>query len=204
MSGQQSGHVGLRGTSQSVCSWWWRLSDGSGPSDPPTSATPHTQTGWPQSGPGSCWSQTLQRDRRCVENCLEKNCIDSKWSVVQTQTNIALFSCLQCEIYFAPFNKKQHFSHTCCFCWSVCVLTEVSVGDNVPVVLTAVTLNLHPVTIISRCLTELHCVSGVTSLVDYLLSLLICEIKAQEMAPHTHLKGFLLVLKKSKIQSFEF
>ncbi len=89
------------------------------------------------------------------------------------------------EVYFAPFNKDHiFFTYLLCLLFGeekFSVLTEVSVGDNVPVVLIAVALNLLPVTMISRCLIELHCVSSVTSSVG---SLLTCQTVSQ------HIKGF--------------
>lgn len=81
-----------------------------------------------------------------------------------------------CNVKFILFRLIKNYIFHILAVSVVCVLTEVSVGDNVPVVLAAVTLNLHPVTLISSCLIELHRVSGVTSWVDYLLITLTCEI----------------------------
>lgn len=62
------GHFGPPGRSRSVCSWWWRLSDGSGQSDPPAAPTLQTRTDWLQSGPASCGGQTLQRaEKKCLK-----------------------------------------------------------------------------------------------------------------------------------------
>lgn len=118
-----------------------------------------------------------------VEPCREKDCVEKsfekkkkKESFVLTQQNCCLYRhenkhCpffLVCNVKFILLHliKTTFFTYLLfllCGKEKFSVLTKVSVGDDVPVVLTAVTLNLLPVTMISRCLIELHCVSGVTS-----------------------------------------
>lgn len=139
----QSGRFAPPGTSQTVCSWSWRPSAGSGLSDPPRAATALTPTGRPQSGPGVWRDQTLQRDVMLI-----------------------LFHLI----------KTTFFTHLPCLL-EIAVLTETSAGDGVPVVFTAVTFDLIPVTMISRRLAELNCVSALTSLVSQPLS---CGVTRQK------------------------
>lgn len=80
------------------------------------------------------------------------------------------------DAYFVSFNKKTFFTHLPCLL-EIAVLTKTSAGDGVPVVFTAITFGLLPVTVISGRLAELNCISALASLVSQLLS---CGVTRQK------------------------
>lgn len=80
------------------------------------------------------------------------------------ETNLALFLAENVKFILLHLIKTTFFTHCLCLLFSEGLyVLKVSVGDNVPVVLAAVALNLLPVAIVSRCITELHCAYSVTS-----------------------------------------